>query len=107
MTDQIGEITPEGRPEGAARKPRSSGERYLLMNIGCIECGVTSAVVGIYDDFDFATALAEKLNSIRAFYWRQGGQNSYEVFVLPTTVNSTHIDYAIAVASNLERKQSE
>lgn len=69
--------------------------KFLLMNIGCIECGVTSAIVGVYTDRTFAEQLAEKLNSTRAFSWREGGQNHYEVFELPLT-NSTHTDYASA-----------
>lgn len=54
---------------------------YLVMNIGCIECGVSSNVVGIFEDKNKAVALAEEFDS--KFSWRQGGQNSFEVFELP------------------------
>ena len=54
---------------------------YLLMNIGCMECGVSSNVVGIYQDKAAAEAFAEKLGVSHG--WREGGQNSFEVFDLP------------------------
>lgn len=55
--------------------------KYLVMNIGCIECGVSSNIVGIFNT-------EEKANEIAAacaakYYWRDGGQNEFEVFVLP------------------------
>lgn len=55
---------------------------YLLMNIGCIECGVESKVVGVFRGKDEAEKLAVRLNNDRKFSWRQGGQNSYEVHAL-------------------------
>lgn len=66
--------------------------QYLLMNIGCLECGVSSQIVGVYTNKAFAEDLAKKLESNRTFSWREGGQNSYEVFELPL-INSTHTDY--------------
>lgn len=53
-------------------------KRYLLMNIGCIECGVSSAIVGFYDHESDAEAAAEKCSE--HLHWRDGGQNSFEVF---------------------------
>lgn len=56
---------------------------FLLFNIGCIECGVPSAVVGVFDSRDIAEAHANRLNADGETAWRNGGQNSYEVFKLP------------------------
>lgn len=53
---------------------------WLAFNVGCIECGVSSNVVAIYPTEQEAKAVAEKLNN--TYEWREGGQNSYEVFKL-------------------------
>lgn len=53
---------------------------WLVFNIGCIECGVSSNVVAVYPTEHEANTVAEKLNEVHA--WREGGQNSYEVFEL-------------------------
>lgn len=53
---------------------------WLVFNIGCIECGVSSNVVAVYPHKHEADAVAAKLNE--KLYWREGGQNSYEVFKL-------------------------
>lgn len=55
--------------------------RYILVNIGCIECGVSSAIVGVFDDEAKANAIAEGLYDTHG--WREGGQNSFEVFPMP------------------------
>lgn len=52
--------------------------RYLVFNIGCIECGVSSDIVGFYDDKDRAEMVAKFLGE--RLDWREGGQNSFEVF---------------------------
>lgn len=54
--------------------------RWLLMNIGCIECGVSSNVVGVYEEETKAQDAADILNENGS--WREGGQNNYEVFEL-------------------------
>ena len=53
---------------------------WLVFDIGCIECGVSSNVVAVYPHKHEADAVAAKLNE--KFSWREGGQNSYEVFEL-------------------------
>ncbi|EIK3148093.1 hypothetical protein LJ084_003960 [Salmonella enterica] len=53
---------------------------WLVFNIGCIECGVSSNVVGVFADKAEADAIAENLSENHG--WREGGQNSYEVFEL-------------------------
>lgn len=49
--------------------------KYIVVNIGCIECGVSSNIVGVFDDDIKANEIAAKLNDTHA--WREGGQNSY------------------------------
>lgn len=53
---------------------------FIVVNIGCIECGVSSNIVGIYPSKDEACQVADKLD--KALSWREGGQNSFEVFDL-------------------------
>lgn len=54
--------------------------RYLLMDIGCIECGASSDVVGLYSTEQEAELLAGALNKNCDFH--DGGQHSFEVFDL-------------------------
>ncbi len=63
---------------------------WIVMNIGCIECGVSSNVVGTFDDIDEAKKVAARLGE--ELSWREGGQNSYEVFLLPAvgTINDEY-----------------
>ena len=56
---------------------------YIVVNIGCIECGVSSGIVGVFSSLDTATLICEQLESKAS--WREGGQNSYEVFEQPLT----------------------
>lgn len=53
---------------------------WLVFNVGCIECGVSSNVVAVYPTEHEANEVAKKLNEVHA--WREDGQNSYEVFEL-------------------------
>ena len=53
---------------------------WLVFNVGCIECGVSSNVVGVFETKEKADEIAAKLDSEHS--WREGGQNSYEVFAL-------------------------
>jgi hypothetical protein len=54
---------------------------WLVMNIGCIECGVSSAVVGLFKTKEDAEVVAESCKE--KYSWREGGQNEFEVFKLP------------------------
>lgn len=53
---------------------------WLVFNIGCIECGVSSNVVGVFKSKETADKIAERLDCNHN--WREGGQNSYDVFEL-------------------------
>lgn len=54
---------------------------WLVMNIGCIECGVSSAIVGIFFEKEKAEKIAAEC--CKQFSWREGGQNDFEVFCIP------------------------
>lgn len=64
---------------------------YLVMNIGCIECGVSSAVVGVFSHKVEACAVAKRLS--QSHNWRQGGENEFVVFELPREINTVAGEY--------------
>lgn len=64
--------------------------RWLVFNVGCIECGVDSNVVGTYTTFEEAERVAATLR--RTLYWRDGGQNHFEVFDLHSPPASEYAD---------------
>ena len=66
---------------------------WMVFNIGCIECGVSSAVVGLYETECEAAAVADACE--KELHWREGGQNSFEVFNL---LEPQHDDYRDAIA---------
>jgi len=66
-------------------------KKYLLFNIGCIECGVSSAVVGVFSCRADAEARADRLQDCHG--WRGGGQNSFEVFELPDEMDVQAPEY--------------
>ncbi len=54
---------------------------FILVNIGCIECGVSSNIVGMFSSEEKANELATALE--KSHGWRDGGQNCFEVFPAP------------------------
>jgi hypothetical protein len=54
---------------------------WVVVNIGCIECGVSSAIVGVFDSVERAEDVAKQCAAKHS--WREGGQNEFEVFELP------------------------
>ena len=67
--------------------------KYILVNIGCIECGVDSDIVGIFTDKIRADELCKKLSDKAA--WRQNGQNNFEVFstLEDNVINDNYKEY--------------
>jgi len=65
-------------------------DMFLVMNIGCIECGVDSQLVGIFETEKGADEIAKKLRE--KYSWRDGGKNAFEVFPVPKTgvINSEY-----------------
>lgn len=55
--------------------------KYILVNIGCIECGVSSAIVGVFTSMQKAEEVQSHCDNVHS--WRQGGQNSFEIFEIP------------------------
>jgi hypothetical protein len=53
---------------------------WMVFNVGCIECGVSSDVVGFYATKEEAKQIAKTCED--HLHWRQGGQNAFEVFDL-------------------------
>lgn len=54
---------------------------WVVIEIGCLECGVSSAIAGHYATEE--EAIAQALRMQDEFYWREGGQNSFEAFEVP------------------------
>lgn len=54
---------------------------WIVVNVGCIECGVPTNIVGVFSDRARAIEIAEGLDETHS--WRGGGQNSFEVFPMP------------------------
>lgn len=53
---------------------------WMVFNVGCIECGVSSDVVGLYATEEEAQAIAKACED--ELHWREGGQNAFGVFDL-------------------------
>lgn len=65
---------------------------WIVVNIGCIECGVSSNIVGVFDDEAVAGAHTTRLNNTHS--WRERGQNYFEAFPMPTinVVNEEYVE---------------
>lgn len=64
--------------------------KYIVINIGCIECGVSSNLVGVYDNKIKADKIAANCGEL--FKWRQDGQNAFRVYKLGK-LNHTKTEY--------------
>lgn len=67
-------------------------EKYIVINIGCLECGVTSDIVGVFTDKERAYEVAGKCQE--KYDWREGGQNAFEVFSF-TDIDVINPEYEI------------
>lgn len=76
----------------AAAQPEAPG-RWLVVNVGCIECGVSTALVGRFHSEELAEAVANECSIAHA--WREGGQNDFQVFDLEAPCSA---EYAEAIA---------
>ena len=70
-------------------------KKWIVVNIGCIECGVSSNIVGVFDNEEKASEIAKEYDE--KFSWREGGQNSFEVFEMPelNVVNPEYLDRTV------------
>jgi len=75
-------------------------EFYALVNIGCIECGVSSNLVGLFTNYDKAAEIRDELN--HKADWREGGQNLYEIFIVTDldVVNEEYLKYLESYAKD-------
>lgn len=53
---------------------------WIVFNIGCIECGVSSNIVGIYATKEEAEKVVQSCKS--TLKWREGGENHFQAFDL-------------------------
>lgn len=68
----------------------SPPKRWLVFNVGCLECGVPSNVVGTYDTENEAREIAEHLDF--AIGWRREGHNVFMVFDLLAAQSQEYTD---------------
>lgn len=63
---------------------------FILVNIGCIECGVSTNIVGVFDSAERAHELCALFD--KKYGWREGGQNIFQVFPMPdlNVINSEY-----------------
>ena len=52
--------------------------KYVVVDIGCIECGEQSGVLGIFTNEEEAEKVAKKYKEIQSNNWC--GQHSFEIF---------------------------
>jgi hypothetical protein len=77
---------------------------WIVVNVGCIECGVSSNIVGVFTDKAEAEAIAARLGDTHG--WREGGQNSFEVFKMPPLDQIAEEYAALNPTSNVSTKGS-
>lgn len=51
--------------------------KYIVLDIGCIECGEESAILGIFDNKQKAEEVMEKYDKIQSNNWH--GQHYFEI----------------------------
>jgi hypothetical protein len=66
------------------------GNYWIVVNIGCIECGVSSNIVGVFDNKDIALGVARRCAN--KYDWREDGQNAFVVFEMPE-INMINAEY--------------
>ena len=59
-------------------KKENKKMKYVAVDIGCIECGEESSVLGIFDDMNEATDILKKCGEYQQKHWC--GQHSFEIF---------------------------
>ena len=65
-----------------------TNKKYMVVQIGCIECGVSSYPIGIYDTLEEATKVKEDHPST----WEsEGGDGYVEIWVVNKEENNVEI----------------
>lgn len=65
---------------------------YVAMDIGCIECGEESAVLGIFSSREQAEAVCMEHEKRQKAAWH--GQHEFEIFAVPAVDVETRQEYA-------------
>lgn len=53
---------------------------YVVVDIGCIECGESSHVLGVFTDKNRAKEICEKAKEKEKKFAALGGQHDFEIF---------------------------
>ncbi len=72
---------------------------FIVVNIGCLECGVSSNLVGVFDSEEKAVKVAKKCQ--KKYDWRGGGDNAFKVYELHE-LNKLDPEYQIKGFDNWE-----
>jgi len=64
---------------------------YVVVDIGCIECGEDSGVIGIFKDKDVAEQNRVKYENNQAEHWH--GQHDFITFEVDKLNKVNHIKY--------------
>ena len=64
--------------------------KYIVVNIGCIECGVSTNIVGVFDDKKKAESIVAQCD--KKYNWRESGENAFEIFEMPE-LNIVNTEY--------------
>lgn len=66
-------------------------KKYVVVDIGCIECGEPSTVLGIFNDKKKAESVREKYENIQEENWH--GQHYFEIFEVDEEDKVVNDDY--------------
>lgn len=64
---------------------------YVVVDIGCIECGEPTNILGIFTDKDKALGILTHFSSLQAAHWH--GQHSFELFECEELDKVYPVDY--------------
>lgn len=64
---------------------------YVAVDIGCIECGEPSNVIGIFTNKEQAKAICEEYK--RRYDEHHSGQHEFEIFEVPKINEIINIEY--------------
>lgn len=64
--------------------------KYIVVNIGCIECDVSTNIVGVFDNKEKAESIVAQCDE--KYSWREGGENIFKIFEMPE-INVIHSEY--------------
>lgn len=64
---------------------------YVAVDVGCIECGEPSAILGVFTNIEKAKQVCDEHQERQAKKW--GGQHSFEVHTVDGIDKETRIEY--------------